>query len=203
MKNTKSSLENGNVMSNSSRAGDLNKPFHFHGVNFKRWRQKTLFYLTLFNVVYVLTEKKPKKKKSEQLTEEELSQHEKDVKKWDKGHLYCRNYLLNCLSDDLYDYYDQAYKSTKKIWKALNQKYDTEEAGSKKYTCSRFFRFQMVEGKSVVEQSYELQMISQDVRSKSIRVDEQMQVSAIIDKLLESWKEFAKVLKHKQKSTPS
>ena len=57
----------------------------------------------------------------------------------------------------------------------------------------------MVEGKSVVEQSYELQMISQDGRSEGIRVDEQMQVSAIIDKLLESWKEFAKVLRHKQK----
>ena len=57
----------------------------------------------------------------------------------------------------------------------------------------------MVEGKSVVEQSYELQMISQDVRFEDIWVDEQMQVSAIIDKLPESWKEFAKVLRHKQK----
>ena len=57
----------------------------------------------------------------------------------------------------------------------------------------------MVEGKSVVEQSYELQMIPQDVRSEGIRVDEQMQVSAIIDKLPESWKEFAKVLRYKQK----
>ena len=89
-------------MSNSFGAGDLNKPFHFHGINFKRWRKKTLFYLTLLNVAYVLTEKKPKKKKSKQLTEE-LSQ------------LYCRNYLLNCLSDDLFDYYEQAYKSAKKI----------------------------------------------------------------------------------------
>ena len=104
MENTKSSLENGNVMFNSFRVGDLNKPFRFCGVNFKRWRQKTLFYLTLLNVAYVLTKKKPKKKKSEQLTEEELFQHEKDVKKWDKDHLYCINYLLNCLSDDLYDY---------------------------------------------------------------------------------------------------
>ena len=47
--------------------------------------------------------------KTKQLTEEELSQHEKDVKKWDKDHLYCRNYLINCLSNDLYDYYDQVY----------------------------------------------------------------------------------------------
>ena len=66
------------------------------------------------------------------MTDEEISQHEKDVKKWEKDHLYCGNYLLNCLSDDLYDYYDQAYKSSKKIWKALNQKYDIEEARSKK-----------------------------------------------------------------------
>ena len=42
-------------------------------------------------------------------------------------------------------------------------------------------------------------MISQDVLSEGIQVDEQMQVSTIIDKLPESWKEFAKVLRHKQK----
>uniref|UniRef100_A0A2N9G469 Uncharacterized protein n=1 Tax=Fagus sylvatica TaxID=28930 RepID=A0A2N9G469_FAGSY len=57
----------------------------------------------------------------------------------------------------------------------------------------------MVEGKSVVEQAYELQMIAHDIRSEGVRVDEQMQVSAIIDELPESWKEFAKVLRHKQK----
>ncbi len=51
----------------------------------------------------------------------------------------------------------------------------------------------------MVEQAYELQMIAHDIRSEEVRVDKQMQVSAIIDKLPESWKEFAKILRHKQK----
>ena len=42
-------------------------------------------------------------------------------------------------------------------------------------------------------------MISQDVLSEGIQVDEQMQVSTIIDKLLEFWNEFAKVLRQEQK----
>jgi uncharacterized ion transporter superfamily protein YfcC len=96
MKNKNASMENGNV-SNTIGAGDLNKSFHFRGVYFKRWGQKTFFFLTLLNVGYVLTEKNPKKNKTESMTEEEISQHEKEIKKWEKDHLNCRNYLLICL----------------------------------------------------------------------------------------------------------
>ena len=77
MENKTASMENGNV-SNTIGAGDLNKSFCFHGVYFKRWRQKTFFYVTILNVAYVLTEKNPKKQKIESITEEEIFQHEKE-----------------------------------------------------------------------------------------------------------------------------
>ena len=41
------------------------KPEKFNGLNFKRWQQKMLFYLTILNLARFLTEDAPKLKEDE------------------------------------------------------------------------------------------------------------------------------------------
>ncbi|KAK2980123.1 hypothetical protein RJ640_019546 [Escallonia rubra] len=181
----------------AANSNDLNKPFRFGGQNFKRWASKVLFYLKLMKVVWILTAKNPKKVDTKNMSEEELVKHEKYAAKWENDEEDCRNYFLNCLSDELYDYYSHTYNSAKRMWKALQQKYDTEEAKKKKY-AQPLFQLKMSENVSVVAQTYDLQMIVHEIISEGIKINEKMQVTAIIDKLLNSWKEFQKGLRHKQ-----
>ncbi|KAL5857516.1 hypothetical protein ACOSQ3_004974 [Xanthoceras sorbifolium] len=89
---------------------DLNKPFHFEGIHFKRWRQKMLFFLTIKKVAYILTTEKSILSLPPTTPKEHVS--------WDENDFLCKNYIFNSLSDDLYDYYN-SNKSAKEIWDAL------------------------------------------------------------------------------------
>ena len=75
-----------------------NKPEKFNGLNFKRWQQKMLFYLTTLNLARFLTEDPP------QVNEEDRgSLMAFDV--WKSSDYLCRNYVMNSLADALYNIY--------------------------------------------------------------------------------------------------
>lgn len=141
-----------------SNNNDLNKPFRFEWYHFKRWQQKMMFSLTMRKVAYVLNIDIPVMPKD--VEKEVKDKMTMDLTLWNENDYLCKNFILNGLADDLYDY--SPYKSAKLVWLTLKEKYDTEEAGTKKYVVSRYLKYQMTDDKLVESQSHEIQKIAQE-----------------------------------------
>ncbi|KAL3737026.1 hypothetical protein ACJRO7_025880 [Eucalyptus globulus] len=151
------------------------------------------FYLTMLNLTKYLSEVCPI-----------ISPNEQDVttlgalEAWKHGDFLCRNYILNCLVNSLYNVYCNI-ESAKQLWESLEKKYKTEDAGTKKFVVAKFLDYKMVDSKSVMSQVQELQLILSDISAKGMILSESFQVAAMIEKLPPGWLDFKNYLNHKQK----
>ncbi|KAL0388370.1 UNVERIFIED_CONTAM: Retrovirus-related Pol polyprotein from transposon TNT 1-94 [Sesamum radiatum] len=169
------------------------RPEKFSGNDFKRWHQKMLFYLTTLNLARFLSEEVPVVSEGETDTQKRAA-----MDAWGHGDFLCRNYILNGLSDTLYNVYSSA-TTARALWESLEKKYKTEDAGLKKFIVGKFLNFKMVDSKTVMNQVQEFQMILHDLHAEGMKLSESFQVAAMIEKLPPLWKDFKNYLKHKRK----
>ena len=169
------------------------RPEKFTGMDFKRWQQKMLFYLTTLGLAKFLTEDAP--------IVEELEPDATKVEAltvWKSSDFMCKDYILNGLDNSLYIVYCTA-RTSKQLWMALDKKYKTEDAGMKKFIAGKFLDFKMIDAKTVISQIQELQVIIHELHDEGMTLSESFQVAAAIEKLPPSWKDFKNYLKHKRK----
>ncbi|XP_072963330.1 uncharacterized protein [Typha angustifolia] len=162
----------------------------FDGNNYKRWKEKIEFVLTVMKTRYVIEKECPV------LTEKSTVEEKTAKQKWDEDNVLCRGTILGSLTNHLFDMYSHM-KTAKEIWIALENKYKTEDSGNKSYLISNYFDFKMVDNKPILSQVHDLQLIVQQMLSEGISVEEKLQVGAIIAKLPPSWKDYRKSLKRK------
>ena len=168
-------------------------PERFNGTDFKRWQQKTLFYLTTLNLARFLNEDGPKLDVGE-TDKEKLA----TMDAWNHSDFLCRNYVLNGLENTLYNVYSPL-KTAKELWDSLDKKYKTEDAGLKKFIVGKFLDFKMVDSKTVLSQVQELQVVVHDIHAEGMTLSETFQVASFIEKLPPSWRDFKNYIKHKRK----
>ncbi|CAM8922385.1 unnamed protein product [Rhodiola kirilowii] len=149
------------------------------------------FLLTNLKVVYVLSTPCP------EVGDDALVVAFRDRSRWENDDYIARGYILNGMSDPLFDLY-QNVESAKELWDTLESKYMAEEASSVKFLVSNFNNYKMADSRPVMEQFHEIHRILGQFAQQNLKMDEAISVSSIIDKLPSAWKDFRCTLKHKK-----
>ncbi|GJU49905.1 hypothetical protein Tco_1219460 [Tanacetum coccineum] len=76
----------------------------------------------------------------------------------------------------------------------LEFKFKQQEEGTNRYLFSKFFNFQMVDEKPILEQVHELQILVNKFNVLSISTPKMLQVGDIVSKLPASWNDILKKL---------
>ncbi|KAL0325120.1 UNVERIFIED_CONTAM: hypothetical protein Sradi_5081300 [Sesamum radiatum] len=188
---------------------DLSKMEPLDGTNFKHWSQKLCIYFKQQEVDYVLFTDPPKI--TPQTTEASTaivttsqtatnsSRREDELKvKYERDNKTVRCHLLNHMTNTLFDLFVN-HKSARTIWNTLESRYGGDDAGRKKYVVGKWLQFQIVDGKSIMDQVHEYENLVADVLSEDMKMCEIQQANVLLEKFPPSWNDYRNHLKHKKR----
>ena len=123
------------------------------GTNYKRWYQKLLLCFEQLKIDYILSSKHLDEDNTSQFTDTESSLStptapkmpvipldESAKKKMEKDNKLARSYLLNNMSNPLFDLFVN-FKSAKIIWTKQEDKYGSDDARKRKYIIGKRLQF--------------------------------------------------------------
>ncbi|KAL0298494.1 UNVERIFIED_CONTAM: hypothetical protein Sradi_6509200 [Sesamum radiatum] len=165
-------------------------PDKFSGQFFKRWQQRMKIWLTMKGLLTVIQVTRPEPTDTDPKTAE--------IVQWTERDQIGRGAILSALSNTLVDVYCSDSYTAKSLWDELDRKYNTEEQGLEKYSVSKFMRYQMVEDRSVAEQTHEIINLEHALADAEMKLPEKFLVMSIVDKFPKSWENFGMTLKHQK-----
>ncbi|KAL0314204.1 UNVERIFIED_CONTAM: Retrovirus-related Pol polyprotein from transposon TNT 1-94 [Sesamum angustifolium] len=165
-------------------------PDKFSGQFFKRWQQRMKIWLTMKGLLTVIQVTRPEPTDTDPKTAE--------IAQWTERDQIGRGAILSALSNTLFDVYCSDSYTAKSLWDELDRKYNTEEQGLEKYSVSKFMRYQMVEDRSVAEQTHEIINLEHALADAEMKLPEKFLVMSIVDKFPKSWENFGMTLKHQK-----
>ncbi|KAL0444304.1 UNVERIFIED_CONTAM: hypothetical protein Slati_2153100 [Sesamum latifolium] len=109
-----------------------------------------------------------------------------EIAQWMERDQIGRGAILSALSNTLFDVYCFDSYTAKSMWDELDQKYNTKVQGLEKYSVSKFMWYQMVEDKSVAEQTCEIINLEHALADAKMKLPEKFLVMSIMDKFPKS-----------------
>jgi hypothetical protein len=173
------------VMASSS---DIIKPEAFDGASFKRWQIKTRMWLTDLKLFWVVMSAVPEAA-SDDADDAAKADALAEKAKWDETIEACLSRLLNVLSNRLFDVYS-GFTSAKGLWTELENEFSEVDNGNESFTTENYLNYKMAEGRSVMEQLQEIQLLVRDLVQYGCVLPDSFQVNTILAKLPPSWRDF-------------
>jgi hypothetical protein len=105
--------------------------------------------------------------------------------------------VIGIFLDHLQDVYLH-HTDAKKLWDALEADYGSTDDDAELYIMEQYHDYKMTDGKSIVEQTHEIQCMAKELEHLKINLPNKFVAGGIIAKLPPSWRDFATTLKHKR-----